>query len=172
MQGDRAEKFNQAMKLIEQGHRMLRELEDPNVIPLPKKAKPKKIVGPIDQFRGSEIIFKLLHDVTHDLQEKWLSTYPTVDIKTEMLKSDMWIATHPARAPKNYGRFFTAWLARAYESQRKNPVQRSLNEQGFYMTQAMKVSHNNQLQLQKIKETMNVEEREVNGADFAHGRVP
>lgn len=170
MEGDRQKKFDQAMKLIERGQRMLREIEDPNIIQMPKRSK--KPIGAIAEFQGSPVKENLLKEVTQEVQKCWIAAYPMIDISIELMKADVWIKTHPARAPKNFGRFFSSWLSRSHENYRKNPGQRGLNQEGFYMTQGMKVSSNNQLMLTKIKETMNVtEERDV-GTPAANGRVP
>lgn len=169
MEGEREKKYSRAMKLIEQGHRLLKELEDPNVLHMPKRSK--KPIGAIAEFQGSSVKEELLKNVTQELQKSWIASYPMIDISIELLKSDVWIKANPARAPKNFGRFFSSWLSRSHESYRKNPGQRGLNQEGFYMTQGMKVSSNNQLMLSKVKEAMNVEERDV-GTPAANGRVP
>lgn len=66
-------------------------------------------------------IKKFIEKVKVETQEMWISTYADKEwILAELKKAVTWILANPSKAPKsNYARFFTNWLSRGWEHQRK-----------------------------------------------------
>lgn len=74
--------------------------------------------------------FKISSQFTTDLVSKkvsakhyrsWVNAYPDQPwVEHEFYKAAAWLVANPKRAPKNFARFFTSWLSRAHESQRKH----------------------------------------------------
>ena len=74
--------------------------------------------------RGAIIEFTqcngLLNTVTHEVQKAWLEAYPSAEwVVTEIKRAQVWIASNPQKAPKNFGRFMSGWLNRGFEQYRK-----------------------------------------------------
>lgn len=79
-----------------------------------------QIHGPIDQFIENQICASLLSKTKKSVQEAWLLAYPNAGwIMHEMNKANVWISANPKKAPKDFGRFFSNWLSRAFEQYRK-----------------------------------------------------
>ena len=52
--------------------------------------------------------------VTEEEFEAMESTYPGINVPSELRKADMWCRANPSRRKKNYARFLTNWLARTH----------------------------------------------------------
>lgn len=76
--------------------------------------------GCIDELKTptTEILFATVKVKT---QKAWLEAYPNAGwIIHEALKANVWVSANPHKAPKKFDRFFSNWLARAFEDYRKN----------------------------------------------------
>lgn len=84
--------------------------------------RPNKVqsLGAIDEFSGNEICNNLLIKTKAQTQKAWISAYPSVPwIIHEMHKANVWISANSHKAPKNFERFFSTWLSKAFENYRK-----------------------------------------------------
>ncbi len=45
--------------------------------------------------------------------KKWEEAFPYIDVKSELLKMEVWLAANPKKRKKNYERFIINWLVRA-----------------------------------------------------------
>lgn len=76
--------------------------------------------GCILELSGISTTEELLSTTSHKLQLCWLEAYPSPDwIKAELQKSSVWLLANPKRKSKNFGRFMSNWLNRAFENYRK-----------------------------------------------------
>ena len=84
--------------------------------------RPNKVqsLGAIDEFFGNEICKNLLIKTKAQTQKAWISAYPSIPwIIHEMHKANVWISANSHKAPKNFERFFSSWLSKAFENYRK-----------------------------------------------------
>lgn len=79
-----------------------------------------QIHGAIAEFNSNEVCNNLLLKTEASVQKAWIDAYPSVSwITHEMTKANVWIKANPKKAPKNFGRFFSNWLAKGFENYRK-----------------------------------------------------
>lgn len=86
---------------------------------------------------------KFIGKVQYKTQQLWLDTYTKSEwIELELLKASTWIINNPQKAPKsNYGRFFSGWLSRGWETHRKN-IQPNRNSAIDKIKQSILNNHN------------------------------
>lgn len=74
----------------------------------------------IDELNFNKTASALFKKCTEDIQLAWLAAYPSSEwIVQECLKANAWMQANPKKAPKDFQRFFTNWLAKGFESYRK-----------------------------------------------------
>lgn len=83
--------------------------------------------GPIDDFKGDELVEQYLNEVTKETQKAWLKVYPGAQwIGEEIKRAHIWMTTNPQKKSKNFARFMSNWLSRSFESYRKGLPSRRL----------------------------------------------
>lgn len=87
---------------------------------LPVKVSKAAQNGCIKELELHEISTALFNTVNKNTQKTWLAAYPNAQwICHEALKAEIWMNENPQKRPKNFGRFFSNWLSRAFEQYRK-----------------------------------------------------
>lgn len=71
-------------------------------------------------FLGEKICEDRLKSVTLTTQQAWLDTYDNEVswLIQEIKKAHSWSTANPKKAPKDFGKFMTNWLARSFEKRR------------------------------------------------------
>lgn len=79
--------------------------------------------------------------VSDEAMAGFLRAYPSIDVRAEIAKAEVWCQTNPARRPRSaYSRFLNAWLARA-ASRPTNARQTQLEQRQAFMASIFR-NHN------------------------------
>jgi hypothetical protein len=92
--------------------------------------------GVLQEFKSNPLIetMLLVRKVSEETQRAWLEAYPGADwICDELLKANVWIKSNPRKNPKQFSRFMSNWLNRAFESYRKNIPSRRMTSSEINM---------------------------------------
>ncbi len=90
--------------------------------------------GCVEAFASDPVAVGYLEKVAHDVQQAWLETYGGVPwVLGEIRQAHVWIKANPQKAPKDFGRFMSAWLGRSHERQRKGIPSRRLTQSELNM---------------------------------------
>lgn len=113
------------------GKKVVSYIKETNKKPVSKRSIQKDLVV------CDKVLFKINEstaiNISNDLINAWLDTYPHDFFMEEMKKARNWVLCNPHKAPKsNWGRFINSWLTRGWEIYRKglksNPPKMSFEE--------------------------------------------